>query len=150
MLEALQKFFPWASTLPPVAKLLLSAIIAGLAILALVLIWAPVRRNAVAEETLWPANATLNGLTERIDRLSKTDRRLLKLAVDAGRDGIYVFQLVDSLQISRAETLLRAERLESYDLLQSLDLTDKNFRQSRRLRDFVSSTRPEVLEALLR
>ena len=41
MLEAIQKFFPWASQLPLLPKLLLSTAVVAVALLMLAVIWKP-------------------------------------------------------------------------------------------------------------
>jgi hypothetical protein len=81
---------------------------------------------------MWPQAKNMEGLKRLLDRTSKTNRQILLALVDSGRDGIYVSAGAKSLEqrfhLSRNDILARGAELQRLQLIEVLELTDKNYR----------------------
>jgi hypothetical protein len=129
MLEAIQRFFPWASQLPLLPKLLLSTAVIAVALLMLAVIWGPQPNKAVPPSAeLWPNNKSLEGFKRRLDVISEKNAALLKLVAQSDRYGIYVGDLATKLGTPRDEAVYRAKELQNEGLVEVLSLTDLNVR----------------------
>jgi hypothetical protein len=148
MFDMLQKFVPWAGSLPFVPKALLSLTLALLTGFLLVILWLPSGDKPVVQaRNLWPEEKTFPALRRRIDRLSKVNRQILGFILDSGRDGLYPDQLTRLSSLSRNDVASRANELKAYDLVEVLELTDDNYRISESLRELFG---PDDLEPLKR
>jgi hypothetical protein len=127
MLDAVQKFFPWASNLPVPAKILISVIMVLLLGLALFVLWSPQQRSG--QVGAWPAIKTIDALTRRLHDLSASDRRLLRqVAAVRQSDGVYLSNLEAASGLTRYEVQQRMQALAGMNLVAVRDLTDKNYR----------------------
>lgn len=127
MLDAVQKFFPWASNLPVPAKILVSIIMVLLLALALVVLWTPQQRSS--ESGAWPTVKTLDALTRRLHDLSANDRLLLRQVAAARQsDGVYLSDVEAASGLTRYEVQQRMQALADMNLVAVRDLTDKNYR----------------------
>lgn len=150
MIESLQKFVPWLVGLSVVPKLLFSLALVLLTAFLLAVIWtSPPTITTTASNNLWPQEKTFNALRRLIDRTSMTNRRLLALILGAGRDGIYAGDLAKQVAITRDEVVYRTKELASLDLIEIIELTDKNYRIAESVRDLLGPSNRRVLEALL-
>ena len=142
MLEAIQKFFPWASQLAPLPKVLLSLAVAVLAALILAVIWIqpPSDKLNTGAVAMWPSNKSLNGLKARLDTISKDNARLLTIVAQSGRYGIYADDLAKKLGVPRDEAVYRAQALQTEGLVEISPLTDINFRLDPRISLLFSET----------
>jgi hypothetical protein len=100
---------------------------------------------------VWPKERTVPALRRRIERVSRIDREVLQLIVDAEPDGLYPDQLAQlvSRPLSRQDVITRTERLVSYDLVEILDLTDKNYRISEKIKQLFGSDYKASLKVVL-
>lgn len=131
MIEVIQKFVPWATTLSTVPKIFLSIIIAALAALTLAVIWTPQRAALPAGAVgLWPEMKSLESLKRQLDRVSRKNAALLKVVAQIDQYGIYVNDLAAKLGVSRDEAVYRAKELQTAGLVEVLSLTDLNVRLS--------------------
>jgi hypothetical protein len=147
MIDAIKKLVEWTSAMPVPAKAVITILIVGSATLALMLLWTAPEVRA-AEGSLWPANRTFDGLSARLSRVSANDRHFLKVVYKAGPNGIYIFKVCEQLGISRNDANARLERLEKFDLIETVRLTDVNLYASQNLRDLLAKHPPAVIEAL--
>lgn len=151
MLEAIQKFLPWASQLPLLPKLLLSAVFVALSALMLAVIWTPQPADTTSTNaTLWPENRSLEGLKRRLDRISKDNAALLKLVAQSGQYGIYVNDLAKGLGIPRDEVVYRAKDLQTAGLVEVLALTDMNVRLDENVGKLLGGNAPQFITAYLK
>ncbi|TBW03932.1 hypothetical protein E0E52_13430 [Azotobacter chroococcum] len=149
MIESLQKLVPWLIGLSVVPKLLFSLALVLLTGFLLAVIWISSPAITTASNNLWPQEKTFSTLGRLIDRTSVTNRRLLALILGAGRDGIYAGDLAEQVAVSRDEVVYRAKELASLDLIEIVELTDKNYRIAESVRELLGSSNRRVLEALL-
>jgi|ERR1043166_171494 hypothetical protein len=151
MIESLQKLIPWLVGLQTVPKLLFSVIVLLLAAFILAVIWSspPASNQQPGPANAWPSEKTFSALRRTIERISTTNRRLLAVILEAGKDGIYADELARRTAISRDEVVYRTKELASVDLIEILDLTDKNYRISETVRQLLGGTDTAVLKALL-
>src|SRR6266446_4628145 len=56
---------------------------------------------------MWPQEKSLEALKRRLDRVSKTNRQILKEITDSGRDGLYVLDIERKFQLTRHEIINR-------------------------------------------
>jgi hypothetical protein len=149
MLEAIQKFLPWASQLHTLPKLLLSTAIIAVALLMLAVIWTPVP-SPPTNSGLWPSDKSLEGLKRRLDTMSEKNAILLKFVAQSGQYGIYVDELAKQLSIPRDEAVYRAKELQTQGLVEVLSLTDLNVRLDRDLEKLLGSNAPQFIGAYLK
>src|ERR1700687_5214814 len=151
MLEAIQKFLPWASQLPLLPQLLLSAVLVALSALMLAVIWTPQPADTTSTSaTLWPENRSLEGLKRRLDRISKDNAALLKLVAQSGQYGIYVNDLAKGLGIPRDEVVYRAKDLQTAGLVEVLALTDMNVRLDENVGKLLGGNATQFIAAYLK
>lgn len=148
MLEAIQKFFPWASQLPLLPKLLLSTVVVAVSLLILAVIWTP-RPTAVAQASteMWPNDKSMDGLKRRLDGISEKNAALLKLVAQSGQYGIYVGDLAGKLGIPRDEAVYRAKELQTEGLVEVLSLTDLNVRLDPNLTKLLGANASQFIAA---
>lgn len=135
MLKTFEDVLTILSSLPFVAKLLISAAILLLAGAILVIIWRWQAKNSAVAPTvsraMWPQERSFEGLKRTIDRTSKTDRQILLAVVDSGRDGLNVSgpdSLEEKFSLSRNDLLYRGQHLQSLQLIEIVSLPDTNYR----------------------
>jgi len=155
MMEFLQKFIPLLVGLSVLPKLLFSLVWVLLSAFLLVVIWtSPVVTTSPAVTTtalkqLWPQEKTFNALGRLIDRTAVKNRRLLAVILAAGRDGVYAGDLARQAGITRDEAVYRTQELASLDLVEVLELTDKNYRIAESVKVLLGSNDRRVLDAML-
>lgn len=151
MVELLQKLMPWLVGLAPVPKLLFSFTLLLLTAFVLVVIWtSPPSSSQPSSMNTWPGEKTFPMLRAAIERISTTNRRILAIVLEAGRDGIYANELAQRTALTRDEVVYRTKELASLELLEILDLTDKNYRISDGVRQAVGPSDIAVLRTLFR
>jgi hypothetical protein len=149
MLEAIQKFLPWASQLHTLPKLLLSTAVVAVALLVLAVIWTPVKAP-VENGGLWPDDKSLEGLKRRLDTMSEKNATLLKVVAQGGQYGIYADDLAKQLSMPRDEAVYRAKELQTEGLVEVLALTDLNVRLDRDLEKLLGSNATQFIGAYLK
>jgi hypothetical protein len=149
MLEAIQKFLPWASQLNTLPKLMLSTAVVAVALLVLAVIWTPVKAP-VANGALWPDDQSLEGLKRRLDTMSEKNATLLKVVAQSGQYGIYADDLAKQLSMPRDEAVYRAKELQTEGLVEVLALTDLNVRLDRGLEKLLGSNATQFIGAYLK
>lgn len=82
----------------------------------------------VGVDSLWPADRSFEGLKRRLDRMSETNARILKMIAEAGEYGIYADDLSTISGVPRDNLMYRGKEMEGQGLIEMLDLTDINFR----------------------
>lgn len=150
MIESLQKLAPWLVGLPLIPKLLLSLVLVLFTVFLLTVLWtsspAP---NQGDSNDLWPTEKTFDALRRRIERVSSANRRILRIVLTAGRDGIYAGELAKRTALTRDEVVYRTKELASLDLFEIVELTDKNYRISESVKQLLGPSDKAVLKALL-
>ena len=134
MFEALQKLVPWLGTLTTTPKVLLSLVVLGISGFVLAVVWVPQphlvdpQNDQIAHGPVWPSEKSMDALKRKIDRVSETNAKLLKIIATAGSYGVYVGELASKASISREVTMYRLRELEKDGLVELLPLTDLNAR----------------------
>jgi hypothetical protein len=77
---------------------------------------------------IWPAEKSLEALKRRLDRMSKTNARILKAIAAAGQYGVYTDELSKACGVPRDELVYRGKEMENEGLIEMENLTDLNFR----------------------
>lgn len=150
MIESLQKLVPLLAGLSVVPKLLFSFALVLLTAFLLAVIWtSPPATTTIASNNLWPQEKTFNALRRLIERTSVTNRRVLALILGAGRDGIYAGDLAKQATSTRDDVVYRTKELASLDLIEIVELTDKNYRIGESVKQLLGPSDKRVLEALL-
>ena len=172
MLKILQDIFIWLYALPYSAKILVSGAILLLACALVVVIWEgksgsatnssePAPRTTPAPaptmvinvfKTIWPEAKTLEGLKRVLDRTSKTNREILLMIVNSGRDGVNVSgpeSLEENFRLSRNDLLYRGQRLESLHLIEIVSLPETNYRLNEDVWDVVGLDGIDMMRSLL-
>lgn len=141
LIDTIQKFFPWAATLPFLPKFLLSAVVVLLAALVLAVVWMP---QAAKDEDAkkWPQDRTIDGLTRRLSELSAINARLLKVVAHGPPTGLYPPQIQEALKIDHDAAVYRAKELEHFGLVTIKALTDLNIRIDPRVSDVLRPRDP--------
>src|SRR2546425_8936473 len=112
MLDSLQKLVPWLVGLQPIPKILFSLAVLLLTAFILVIIWtSPPSPSQPGQTNAWPGDKTFAALRRTIERLSTTNRRILAVVLEAGRDGIYANQLAQRAALGRDEVVFRTKDL---------------------------------------
>jgi len=103
---------------------------------------------------MWPQDKSFEGLKRRLDRTSKTNRKILLALLDAGRDGLYVSANQDSLaarfNLSRNDVLARGAELQRLQLIEVIELTDRNYRLNEDVLTVVGPNGLTLLRTLLK
>jgi len=129
MLDAIQKLVPWVGTLSSLPKALLSLAIVAIAAFALAVIWVPQRQPTNKDQPgIWPALKTMESLKQRLDRLSETNAKILRVVAGAGQYGIYVNEISSAVGLPRDQIVYRLKELEAAGLVEVVSLTDLNAR----------------------
>lgn len=150
MIESLQKLLPWLGGMSAVPKLLFSLALVLLTAFLLMIIWnAPPAPAINAPVNLWPQEKSFNGLLQRIERTSPMNRRMLALILAAGRSGIETGDLARQAGITRDEVVYRSRELAAADLIEIMEMPDRNYRISEGVRQLLGPAEKPVLEALL-
>jgi B-block binding subunit of TFIIIC len=134
MLETIQKLIPWVGTLSTVPKLLLSLVVVALAGFTLAIVWVPQAvpvdptKKPTGAGPMWPNEKSLDALKRKLDRISETNAKIIKIVGKAGQYGIYVNDLATKTKQTRDEVVYRLKDLEKESLVEVLSLTDMNAR----------------------
>ena len=153
MIKALQDFFPWVASLPFSAKILISAALIFITGFVLVLIWTtpksdPPKPKSVSEP-MWPEEKSLEALRRRLDRVSNINRLFLREVAHSGKHGLYVSDLQTRMNLERDQVVYRGNELERLQLVEVLDLTDKNYRLGESVWRVLGPNETELLDAFL-
>src|ERR1700730_18445651 len=132
MIKAFRDFFPWVAGLPFSAKILISAAPIFITGFVLVLIWTtpksdPPEPKSVSEP-MWPEEKSLEALRRRLDRVSNINLLRFSELAHSGKHGLYVSDLQTRMNLERDQVVYRGNELERLELVEILDLTDKNYR----------------------
>jgi hypothetical protein len=99
---------------------------------------------------MWPQEKTLDALKQRIERVSQMNRNILRELAHSGRNGLYAGNIQDKFKLSRHEVISRGKELQDSQLIEILDLTDKNYRINNDVWQVIGPNRTDLLETLLR
>jgi hypothetical protein len=157
MIRTFQEFFPWVASLPFSAKILISAALVFMTGFVLVLIWASpksdspsvAREPSSAREPMWPEEKSLEALRRRLDRVSNINRFFLREVAHSGKNGLYVGDLQTRMNLERDQVVYRGNELELLQLVEILDLTDKNYRLAESVWRILGPNEAHLLDALL-
>ena len=168
MLKLLQDLLVWLSTFAYPAKILISVALILIAGAFLIMMWTSHGQTgsstvspqslatipSPAPKPMWPQVKTIQGLKRLLDRTSKTNREILLVIVDSGRDGVYVSAGPNSLQqkfsLSRNDILYRGTHLQSLQLIETIPLDDTNYRLDEDVLTVLGQNGSEVLKTLLK
>jgi hypothetical protein len=106
-----------------------------------------VRHRNVGNTKSAPTIDTIDQLAQVVSRLSKTQKEILA-EVLRFKDGVHVGELVEILEIKRAELIYRARDLEGDGLIEILHQTDQCFVLSEPLKRLFLKNDAEVRELL--
>ena len=137
-MQNLQDFLRWAATLPPLAKGLVSLIVVALCAFIIVALWANPTSSGASPADMWPMNKSMDGLRRRLDVISRENAKFLVEIASADQYGLYIGEVAQRLNISRAEADARSKDLQAQGLLDLLALTDVNIRLNKDLRTLLS------------
>jgi hypothetical protein len=124
-------FVHWLQQLPPALKVIASVIVMTLATMMVAVLWqapAGAQPKVPRASSHWPEDASLQELVKLLGRTSAINKQLLLAVHNAGPNGIYIEPLAQQLKLSRDEVRYRAKELSDLHLLETLALTDINYR----------------------
>ena len=99
---------------------------------------------------MWPEEKSLEALRRRLDRVSNINRLLLRELAHSGKHGLYVSDLQTRMNLERDQVVYRGNELERLELVEILDLTDKNYRLGESVWRVLGPNQVELLDAFLR
>jgi hypothetical protein len=155
MIKTFQDFFPWVASLPFSAKILISAALIFMTGFVLVLIWTESDPPSVtakapsASEPMWPEEKSLEALKRTLDRVSNINRLLLREVAHSGKHGLYVSDLGAKMNLERDQVVYRGNELKRLQLVEILDLTDKNYRLDESVWRVLGPNEIQLLDAFL-
>jgi hypothetical protein len=148
-MDWIPKVIAWANALPGALKVVVTAIAVALCGLVIWTIWRP-PQSATPAPGGWPDVQTLESLTKKLRDETAPNKHILMLALKAGDNGEYVFNVTDSMTMDRGEVVYRGKELERVKLLEVRTLTDINYRIHEDVWRVVGANGAQLLEKLLR
>jgi hypothetical protein len=99
---------------------------------------------------IYPKDKTLEGLKRLLSRTSPQNKQILLEIANAGENGLYIFKVMEKFKLSRNDVAKRAEELEKSELIEILELTDKNFRLHENIWEIIGPNGKKLLDTMLK